>query len=702
MVGLGLATGVAFPPFVTLLGVPPAAASGGIFRIACLVAGFLVGGLNYWLTRLVVGRRVRVLSEQLQHVDHMVREATLTGDWSGLSLEAHHLPVDSDDDMGQMAASFNRLLDALEREKRFRALVQRSSDIITVVDTSGTIRYQSPAVQAVLGCSPTELVGQPLHTLLSPTNPHRTAAYLAEIISDPHGRLLWSGAVRHRDGGDIHLEAAAVNLLDDPGVRGIVLTIRDITERKGLEERLRHQAFHHPLTGLPNRALFRDRLQHTLANASRSGVPIAVLLIDIDRFKVINDTLGHSAGDTVLLQVAHRLSAVLRSGDTAAHIGGDEFAILLANADDATAMLVADRLFHALRAPVDAEGSEFFISISVGLAVCTGDGDVGPDNQVDSILGRADVAMYAAKFNGRGRMERYEPAMHELALHRLRLGGELRGAAERQEFFLLYQPVVSLSTGVIEGVEALVRWRHPDRGVVPPLEFIAAAEETGMIVPIGTWILETACREAQSWPTRDGGPPLSVAVNVSGRQIREPDFAETVLRALAVTGMDPRRLVLEVTESVLVEDIEAAREQFGTVRSRGVRIAMDDFGAGYSSLGYLRALPLDIIKIDRMFVAGLGVSEDDRELTLALVHLLRTTSVRIVAEGIETVEQLDCVRGLGIEAAQGYLFSRPIEATALLDLTARPAMDLVPPASADTTIQGSPNGRREVPEDQPA
>ncbi len=471
------------------------------------------------------------------------------------------------------------------------------------------------------------------------------------------------GRARHllKDGRIIHVEITGRHQ-DFNGRPAFIALAQDLTERMALEEELRHQALYDSLTQLANRTLFRDRVEHALVSNARSFTPVAVLLLDLDRFKVVNDTLGHSAGDEVLVGVADRIRGIVRPGDTPAHIGGDEFAVLLPGTDGAHAAAIAERILDSLRAPFDTAGAAVFTSASIGIAVCAGiDGYLGEEATIDGLLGRADVAMYAAKSEGRGRLQAYEPAMHRAALHRMELGGELRRAVERGEFAVEYQPVVALDDGTITGLEALVRWRHPERGVVAPADFVTAAEETGLIVPIGAWVLETACRQGQTWHSggSEGLGPF-ISVNVSSRQLCEPGFAETVRRTLEVTGLDPRRLILEVTESALVDDIHGVREQLEQLRGCGVRIAMDDFGAGYSSLGYLRGLPLDIVKIDRMFVAGLGTSRDDRALTLAIVRLLGTIEAHIVAEGIETAEQLAYVRALGVEAGQGYYFSRPV------------------------------------------
>jgi diguanylate cyclase (GGDEF)-like protein len=429
-------------------------------------------------------------------------------------------------------------------------------------------------------------------------------------------------------------------------------------------------------TQLAHRSQLCQRAADALTIAVRSGHQVSVILLDLDGFRVVNDRLGHRAGDRLLRAVGDRLRRAVRPGDTLAHMGGDEFAVLLPAADTTVAAAVARRVLDELSAPFTVERNRVFVGASLGVAASDGNNTAGTSSAaVDRLIAHADLALYAAKSGGRGRIQVYDRALHQPALQRLALDADLRRVEER-EFFLEYQPVVSLADARLDGAEALLRWRHPSRGLVGPADFIAAAEQTGQIVRIGAWVLDTACREAVRWPARGpSGRRPSVSVNVSCRQLHEPGFAERVLETLRTSGLGPSQLVLEVTESVLVEDLETARTQLELVRAQGVRIAVDDFGAGFSSLGYLRALPLDIVKIDRMFVTDLGTSEEDRALILAIVRLLGTVEARIVAEGIETSDQLAYVHALGIDAGQGYYLGRPVASGVFSRLLDQPVVD---------------------------
>jgi diguanylate cyclase (GGDEF)-like protein len=445
----------------------------------------------------------------------------------------------------------------------------------------------------------------------------------------------------------------------------VLLNLRDVRERKALEDQLRHRAFHDELTGLANRALFEDRLTHALARARRHDGRVAVLFFDLDDFKPVNDALGHAAGDTLLKEVALRMAECLRASDTGARVGGDEFAVLLEDPtvpDDIDD--VAGRLLEAIGRPLVVNERELFPSASIGVAV-----DEGGTATATDLLRDADVAMYAAKRSGKGRVARFEPTMRTMAVDRLHLRADLERAVERDELTLLYQPIVQLDTGDVISVEALARWQHPLRGLLEPGSFIPLAEESGLIVPIGRHLLRRACREAVGWRDAAALPSeVSVSVNLSARQLQHPDLVADVRSALADSGLSPTRLLLEVTENVLIDDAAVAVEQLEALRALGVRIALDDFGTGYSSLSYVRRFPLDELKIDRSFVDRIAQADGDSALVSTIATLAEQLGLRLVAEGVEREEQAAALRVLQCELAQGFLFARPLESEAVAAL----------------------------------
>ncbi len=436
---------------------------------------------------------------------------------------------------------------------------------------------------------------------------------------------------------------------------GIVWDLHDSTHRQGLQNELEHKAFHDHLTGLPNRALFRDRASHALERKTREGMDsqnVCVLFIDLDGFKHVNDSLGHEAGDDLIVEVSFRLTSMLRPGDTLARIGGDEFAVLLEDPRPKLADLMADRLLGAIRQPFRLRGREIHVGASIGLA------EAGSRSTVEEMLRNADTAMYAAKGRGKNRIERFQQTMFTDAMERIELDGELRRAAESGQLRLYYQPIVELATLRFAGVEALIRWHHPVRGIVPPTVFIPMAEETGAILEIGRWVMRTAISQARTFPPEKR---LRVNVNVSARQLEEPDFVDFVARELERSGLEPSLLALEITESLALADIETAILRLGAIRALGVRIAIDDFGTGYSSLSHLKRLPVDQLKIDRSFICdGLESDEQGRSFVRAIIELGATLGLDTVAEGIEAESQMVWLREAGCRFGQGYLFARPL------------------------------------------
>jgi diguanylate cyclase (GGDEF)-like protein/PAS domain S-box-containing protein len=685
------------------------------------------------------------------------------------------------------SATVERVRDLLDRnEARFQAMVRDSSDIMAIVGAGGELVYASPATEHILGLDTEALVGTSIFDLVHPDDRVRAAgAFDATRTGRRSDRVEFR--LRHADGGWRVMEAMATNLLDDPSVSGLVISARDLTDRRRAEAELReaqerfrsafehapigmalmavdgrfvrvnralveilgrpgpelvgarvvdlihpddlprlrasirsllanevasaqleqryvhhdghpvwiavsvslvrdlqgsalyfvcqmedvterrasgealaHQAIHDPLTGLPNRLQFVERLERELARAAVNHERIAVLFLDLDHFKVVNDSLGHSAGDRLLVAVADRLNASVRPDDIVARFGGDEFTVICTNVrSEEMAELVGERLIATLSTPVALVEGEVFVTASVGIALSSGDNDTS-----EMLLRNADAAMYRAKELGRRRCELFDARTRHHAVDSLRTGNALHGAIERGEMRVYYQPVVRLSDGGLHGFEALVRWEHPRRGLVPPAEFIPVAEETGLIVPLGTWVLREACTQLARWhDTARGGEHLTMSVNLSPRQLAEPGLPGEFASVLHETAVRADSVWLEITETTLMRDPASAVDVLDALRVLGLHLAVDDFGSGYSSLAYLERLPVEALKIDRAFVEGIGQREDRGAIATAIVSLARALRLRTVAEGIETADQLGGLQALGCELGQGYLFgaARPAE-----------------------------------------
>jgi diguanylate cyclase (GGDEF)-like protein/PAS domain S-box-containing protein len=545
-------------------------------------------------------------------------------------------------------------------EMRFRALVEHSSDVILVLDPFGTVKFVSSSAERVFGPPARDAVGRPLASLAHPDDVHKVRTFVdgARQRGIP-ARLTWRMAVA--ENRYIHVESVGTSRVDDPALAGIVVNSRDVTAQALLQEELRRQAFHDALTGLSNRAMFTTRVEAALARRRRTRATAAVLFVDLDDFKKVNDSLGHAAGDRLLCALSARLRASVRDCDVAARLGGDEFAVLLEDLEGADgARTVAERIVAALGRPVLLEGShEVRVQASVGIAI-TREGD-----GLEEVMRNADLAMYTAKSRGKGCWAEFLPEMHASALRRLALESALQSAVEHGGFTIAYQPIVDLAEGEVIGVEALLRWVDAELGAVSPAEFIPLAEQTGLIVPLGDWVLAQACRQAAGW----AGDP-HVSVNVSGRQLLDGAFSGRVRQVLRETGLPASRLVLEVTETVMMGEDGAGIRTLEALRRMGVRVAVDDFGTGYSSLRYLQRLPLDILKVDKAFVDQLTGEAPTAlvEVILALGHGL---GLQTVAEGVETAAQVDALRLIGCHAAQGYYFSRPVPAGQLGHLLER-------------------------------
>jgi len=569
-------------------------------------------------------------------------------------------------------------------QEHFRSLVQNASDVILVVDEELRLSFQTPSAQSILGWDPVECVGRPVDSLVVAADAARTRVLLRRAQTGQMG----GGPVIQPDDEwrivDRHdvvrlFDVSCRSLLEDPSVRGIVVTLHDITERRKLESELKHMAFHDSLTQLPNRALFLDRVEHALARSGRHRERLAVMLIDIDNFKIINDTRGHAAGDALLGQVGHRLQYGLRPGDTCARLGGDEFAILVEGLfTDDEAIQLANRIAEQLRAPFDLGGETVTAGASVGVAT----NDYGAD--ASELLLQADLAMYAAKEAGKGGMEFFRPALQDKMQIRAQLARELERAVEQHEFTLHYQPIVSLDTGHVLGLEALLRWQHPERGLVFPGEFIDMVEESDLAIAVGSWVIDHALEQAATWqrfaPT---GGTLKLSLNVAPRQLAHAGFVDTVVSALHRHGVPAEGLVLEITERMLAGKEPQIVQAMAELQELGIRLAVDDFGTGYSALGYLRRFPVSTLKIDRSFVQGLGQSPDDEALVEAIIRLGQTFDLDLVAEGVETEEQRLALLRLGCRGGQGFLYSRAVPPTdAEAFLAEHAPRDSAPPVTA--------------------
>ena len=565
------------------------------------------------------------------------------------------------------SAALTEDLHRRQNEARFRSLVQNSSDLITVIDAGGTITYQSPSVEKVLGYHSNQLISASLAEFLHPQETNHVLKVLTAADRNHGDNEAIVCRLRHCDGSWRFFEILHTDLLDDATVAGIVLNARDVSERKAFEEQLTHQALHDSLTNLANRALFKDRVEHAVAACERRASGIAVIFIDLDDFKTINDSLGHMAGDEVLQKVAVRLEQYIRPMDTLARLGGDEFALLFEDVQRFQDVAdVANRILTALRTPISIGADEVVVNASIGMATFEDcDSFFGG---ADELMRNADLAMYMAKREGKGSFRLFEPAMHASVVDRLQLKGDLQRAIESGEIELHYQPIVDLETQEVVSLEALARWHHPDRGAISPVQFVPLAEETGLIVPLGRWVLRTACQQGRGFQeTLSDDRLLSISVNLSVRQLQDPALVDHVLEALEESGLRPDCLTLEITESVLMIDVKETIGKLEQLKGLGIRLAVDDFGTGYSSLSYLSQFPVDMLKIDRAFVRPVAGGVENSALVHAIVRLAEALHLDTVAEGIEDQDQLRQLSKLGCRTGQGFLFAAPMDLSSMRD-----------------------------------
>lgn len=528
------------------------------------------------------------------------------------------------------------------REANFRNVIATNVDGMLIVDRNGVVRFINPAAEALFDCKAEEFLGELLG---------------CSVVADQAREfcIIRKG----RETAVVEMRVVETNW---EGESVYLASIRDITERKRAEEQLLYNAFYDRLTGLPNRALYMDRLRQSIERAKRhDDYLFAVLFLDFDRFKLVNDSLGHVIGDQLLIAIAARLEACLRPGDTVARLGGDEFTILLEDINDVSDVTnIADHIHKILSLPFNLSGHEVFTTASIGITLST----TGCDRP-EELLRDADTAMYRAKALGKARYELFHTTMHDRAVSLLQLETGLRRAIENQEFKLHYQPIVSLETGRITGFEALVRWQHPDLGLVSPAEFIPVAEETGLIVPIGSWVMREACRQMRVWQAHfTASLPLTISVNLSLKQFTQPDLVAKIEQILYESSLDAHRLKLEITESLLLENAESATAMLLQLRALGVQLSIDDFGTGYSSLSHLHRLPFNTLKIDRSFVSNMDVGSKNAEIVRAIATLAHNLGMDVTAEGVETADQLAQLRALQCKHGQGYFFSKPVDGKA--------------------------------------
>jgi diguanylate cyclase (GGDEF)-like protein/PAS domain S-box-containing protein len=555
-----------------------------------------------------------------------------------------------------------------QAHERFHSAFVNAPIGMAMTDLEGAIIRANPALGRIVGLDANALTGVNVHELTHPDDRDTSRAEMRRLATNVADGYHIEKRYRHAAGHAVWVSVSVSCVRDENGEPSYLIgQVEDVTERRALRERLAYAAIHDPLTALPNRVLFMDRLETALSRATRHHRHVAVIFLDLDRFKFVNDGMGHAAGDRLLESVAERLLGSIRPNDTVARFGGDEFVVLCDEvAGEDAAVQVAERLTDALSRPISLPEGDVFVTASAGVAL-----SVHGTDSAARLLRDADTAMYMAKERGRARIEVFDPESHGIVLDRMRIRSDLHNALERGELRVYYQPIVGLDSGRMVGVEALLRWHHPERGLMPPGEFLPIAEESGLIVPIGAWVMEEACRQVVTWERvrRDEGldaVPISVSINMSPRQLSEPGFVDQVASVLALTGVAPEYVWLEITEDALAEDTESTVRVLRQLQTLGVRLAIDDFGTGYASLAYLKSFPVQALKVDRSFVVDLGRGgDDDATIVRAVIALARSLGLVCVAEGIERPDQLEELRALGCDCVQGFLLGVPLPAEVL-------------------------------------
>jgi diguanylate cyclase (GGDEF)-like protein/PAS domain S-box-containing protein len=569
----------------------------------------------------------------------------------------------ANEDLNADIAARKRAEHALQLRERAIQASPNSIIITSALAPHYAIEYVNPAFERITGYSTQEAIGLDLCFLWGhDVDQPGIEEIRATAIEEREGHAVLRNY--RKDGTLFWSDMYIAPVKDDAGVVSHFIVVQyDITATKRYESELEFQTNRDALTGLANRGLLRDRLGQAISYAHRYDHPIWALFVDLDRFKFVNDTLGHQAGDILLKEVSNRLQAVVRDTDTVARMGGDEFVLVLPERSDAGLSTgIVQRIMEAIAQPLTIEGHEFFISCSIGVAVYPADGETA-----EELIKHADVAMYRAKETGRNNFQFYTPAMNERALERLHIEGDLRNALEREEFTLHYQPQVDLRSGKIVGVEALIRWQHPELGMVSPVRFIGMAEENGLIIPIGAWVIREACLQNKAWQL-SGLEPVRMSVNLSARQFAQQDLVESIANSLREADLAPEYLEIELTESLVMADVDRAIGILRELKALGVKLSIDDFGTGYSSLSYLKRFPIDVLKIDRSFVNDITIDPDDAAIVASIISLAHSLRLQVIAEGVETEDQLVYLCEHDCDQMQGYFFSRPVTADAITSM----------------------------------